>query len=821
MKSLEWRAYGIGSRLLPAPEAKDSLEIIAIDEASLEELGEWPWPRSLLAVMVKKLDGVNARTIGITLPMDTAQSEFGVRRLDSIRDQYEGKYEKTVKDMLFVARQRLDTDGALAVSLKRSANTVLAISYGMNNDRRIRATSENRQQALESYAVKGFNPSSGGWEKYVPSVLTSGLTEVAQALPPIPMLAEHSAAGMLDESLDHYSNSLVSPLLLKFADSYYPSFSLMYVARSLGFDVDDIVFKPGQDVRLGQLELDTDPAYRVYPRLYQQSPEQNALPVHSFLDVYYNRIKTEHFTDKNVLIGITAASQVDQVTIPGGDTMTPLIITGHLINNLLHNDYLKVPASALSVQLISLALVAIYLMFVLPRLGFWTGLVTSLLLLFIMFNVHFGIMIIGQQWLPLALPTVALMFGVIAVAVRRKIEESHKLTQEHLFESNLTLGQHLQALGQLDQAFEKYRVCPINEVMQDRLYSLALDFERRRQFSKAIMVFEHISQKQPGFRDIKKRIKKNLELQDMVVLNKNGRSSASATLILTDKGVQKPMLGRYEIEKEIGRGAMGMVYLGRDPKIGRTVAIKPMALAEEFEAEELEQVRSRFMREAETAGRLNHQNIVTIYDVGEEQELSYIAMDYLKGKDLSHFSKDGSLLPIDVVMQIGIQVASALDFAHRHDVVHRDIKPANIIYDEYDHSVKVTDFGVAYLSNSSKTKTGTMLGTPYFMSPEQAGGDKVDGRSDLFSLGITLYQLSTGQLPFVAETLSGQLNKICNEKQIDAVKLRKEVPLCLSRIINKALNKERENRYSSGAQMAKALRKCRKTSNPDLDISQG
>ena len=179
MKSLEWRAYGIGSRLLPAPEAKDSLEIIAIDEASLEELGEWPWPRSLLAVMVKKLDGANARTIGITLPMDTAQSEFGVRRLDSIRDQYEGKYEKTVKDMLFRARQRLETDGALAVSLKRSANTVLAISYGMNNDRRIRATSENRQQALESYAVKGFNPSSGSWEKYVPSVLTSGLTAVA------------------------------------------------------------------------------------------------------------------------------------------------------------------------------------------------------------------------------------------------------------------------------------------------------------------------------------------------------------------------------------------------------------------------------------------------------------------------------------------------------------------------------------------------------------------------------------------------------------------------------------------------------------------
>jgi serine/threonine-protein kinase len=186
-------------------------------------------------------------------------------------------------------------------------------------------------------------------------------------------------------------------------------------------------------------------------------------------------------------------------------------------------------------------------------------------------------------------------------------------------------------------------------------------------------------------------------------------------------------------------------------------------------------------------------------------------MDYLRGKDLSHFQKEKYLLPIDVVVDIGIQVALALDFAHKNEVVHRDIKPANIIYDESEGSVKVTDFGVACLVNSSKTKTGTMLGTPYYMSPEQAGGKRVDGRSDLFSLGITLYQLSTGQLPFVSDSLSGQVFKICNEKQVDAHKVRDKVPSCLSRIINKSLNKKVDDRYTTGAQMAKALRTCGKS----------
>ncbi len=808
ISTLEWQAYGFGARLSPAPESKNNLEVIAIDEASLQQLGEWPWPRSYLGVVIKQLNKYGARTVGLALPLHTPQSEFGVKRLDSMRDTYDGKYEKTVKEILFRARQRLDTDGALAASMKGSRNTVLAISYGLNNDIQ-RGSAAASQQTLESYAFSDFPSESIDWTTYVPSVLTKGIPVLTQVQAPIPLLAKYSAAGMLDESVTGKRNSLVTPLVLKLGDHYYPSFSLMFAAESLKVKTKDIIIGPEQGITMGGIKLDTDPSYRVYPHVYDSTENKPAFRLHSFHDIYSKNRSSLPFKGKDVLIGITAPSLVDQVTIPGGETMAPVIVSAHLINNLLHSDMYSVPAWASLAQLAALAIVALYLVLVLPRFRLWTGFVTSLMLLFIMINVHLGLMIISAIWIPLMLPTAALLTGTVAIAIKGKIEEAHQRTEAHLFESNLTLGQHMQSQGHLDQAFEKYRECPINNTLLDRLYNLGLDYERRRQFIKAEKVFEYIDQKHSGFRDVKKRMQKNREIQDMVVLPKNGKSTDQGTLILTDNGVQKPVLGRYQIEKEIGRGAMGLVYLGRDPKIGRTVAIKTMALAQEFDAEELEDIKQRFLREAETAGRLNHQNIVTIFDVGEEQDLAYIAMDYLKGHDLSRHKQPDTLLPVDVVLDIGIQVATALDFAHKHDVVHRDIKPANIIYDESTGIVKVTDFGIACLTNSSKTKTGTMLGSPSYMSPEQVGGSKVDGGSDLFSLGTTLYQLTTGQLPFVSDTFAGLTHQICNEKQVDVTKIRSDIPACVSRIINKAMRKQREDRYVNGAQMAKALRLCR------------
>jgi serine/threonine protein kinase len=270
--------------------------------------------------------------------------------------------------------------------------------------------------------------------------------------------------------------------------------------------------------------------------------------------------------------------------------------------------------------------------------------------------------------------------------------------------------------------------------------------------------------------------------------------------------VEKPMLGRYQVEKELGKGAMGVVYLGKDPKIGRVVAIKTMALAQEFEGEELNDARERFFREAETAGRLQHQNIVTIFDAGEEHDLAYIAMEFLKGRDLVDHCKGDQLLAVPKVVSIVARVAEALAYAHRANVVHRDIKPANIMYELESDTVKVTDFGIARITDSSKTKTGLVLGTPSFMSPEQIAGKKVDGRSDLYSLGVMLFQMLTGVLPFRGDSMAELMYKIANEEAPDIRIVRPGISERLASVVALALAKKPELRYQDGDRFAADLR---------------
>jgi eukaryotic-like serine/threonine-protein kinase len=250
------------------------------------------------------------------------------------------------------------------------------------------------------------------------------------------------------------------------------------------------------------------------------------------------------------------------------------------------------------------------------------------------------------------------------------------------------------------------------------------------------------------------------------------------------------------------------VYLGKDPKIGRIVAIKTLALAQEFEADELDEAKARFFREAETAGRLSHPNIVTMYDAGEEHDLAYIAMEFLKGRDLVPNTKPDNLLPLPKVMSIVARVADALDYAHKQNVVHRDIKPANIMYDFETDTAKVTDFGIARITDSSKTKTGMVLGTPSFMSPEQLAGKKIEGSSDLFSLGVSLYQMACGKLPFEGDSMAQLMFRIANEPHTDILSIRTDLPACLVAIINRSLAKQSLDRYANGAEMAVALRQC-------------
>lgn len=219
-------------------------------------------------------------------------------------------------------------------------------------------------------------------------------------------------------------------------------------------------------------------------------------------------------------------------------------------------------------------------------------------------------------------------------------------------------------------------------------------------------------------------------------------------------------LGRYEIIGEIGQGAMGVVYKATDPLIDRIVAIKTITLS--LALDEREEYEARFYQEAKAAGRLSHPNIVTIYDVGRSGDVAYIAMEFLQGRELRDILNDKQLLPVDQVIDIVTQVAMGLDYAHEHGIVHRDIKPSNIMVSRDAH-VKITDFGIARMASAGvRTQTGMVLGSPKYMSPEQVMGKQTDQRSDIFSLGVMLYEMLTGQPPFMGENVNAIMYQTLN-----------------------------------------------------------
>ncbi len=279
-------------------------------------------------------------------------------------------------------------------------------------------------------------------------------------------------------------------------------------------------------------------------------------------------------------------------------------------------------------------------------------------------------------------------------------------------------------------------------------------------------------------------------------------------------------LGRYEVIGELGQGAMGIVYKAKDPLIDRVVAIKTISLG--LAQDGKDEYEQRFYQEAKAAGRLSHPNIVTIYDVGKSGDVAYIAMEFLHGRELRDMMNSEGLLPVDHVLDIAVQVASGLAYAHEHDIVHRDVKPSNIMVIRDGH-VKITDFGIARMASAGvHTQTGMVLGSPKYMSPEQVMGKTLDQRSDIFSLGVMLYEMLTGIAPFNGENVNAIMYQTLNAVPAPPNTINAKAPEMLNFIVAKALAKNIDDRYFDAKDFATDLRACRDTmprSGKQLDVA--
>src|SRR6185295_2573210 len=397
-------------------------------------------------------------------------------------------------------------------------------------------------------------------------------------------------------------------------------------------------------------------------------------------------------------------------------------------------------------------------------------------------------------WLPATAPVAWLLLTGVLLTMRQRPETAVVRAAAALESANLVDARRAAASGRALDAWAVYRRVAPNPALLPELYDLAMALAAQNYQHEAAELYFRIAQVDGRYRDVAHRLVR--------ASHPPSRETEEA-----DEAFTAPeTLGRYQLLEPIGRGATGYVYLARDPIINRIVALKVIDLSLDYDGLELESLSQSFLREASIAGGLNHPNIVTIFDVGQADGLAYIAMEYLRGQHLSDFASPDRLLPVEKVLDLLDRAAMALDYAHAHNVVHRDIKPANIMYDSLSDSMKLTDFGIAKLIDANRTRTGIVLGTPAFMSPEQLEGKNVNGHTDLFALGVSLYQLLTGHLPFRGASMTKLMFLIANEPHQSVTAVRADLPKWLDGVIDRALAKDPADRFQTGAEMAAALR---------------
>lgn len=804
--TLERRFYDFSSTST-SRQPSDRIAVIAIDDQSVANIGRWPWPRDVHAKLIDQLSVAKAKTVVYTAFFLEPQVDAGlvyIRKMKALLagapDQ--GGANEQMGRLIGEAEAALDTDAILAASIKNAGNVLIPSVYSLGEQQ------GRPDNPLPSYSAQSAIDETSGFS-----------VSAVRGQQPIAIIGEAAAGiGHLNQFPDVDGAVRQEPLLVNYYGKAIPSMALLGALKSLNLESSDIRLNSGEFVQIGKLRVQTDEGALMLPQFYRAHDGKSAFAVDSFYDVLTGKIPATKYADKIVIIGATAAGVGVQFPVPGNAALSPAETIAHITSSILNEHFIVQPSWGVWATLVIFLFVAAYIVAVLPNLSAGMGAGVTLIAFTGLLVSEYGLLSVSATWLKLVLPATLLVLGHLALTTKRfLITEAGKVrADEESAETNRMMGLALQGQGQLDMAFDRFRRVPMADAVMGNLYSLALDFERKRQFNKAEAVYQHMAVFDKNYKDIQSKLHRAKNLSETVMLGGSG-NHPGGTMLLDGGAVEKPMLGRYQVEKELGKGAMGVVYLGKDPKIGRVVAIKTMALSQEFSGDDLTDARERFFREAETAGRLQHQNIVTIFDAGEEHDLAFIAMEFLKGRDLTDCSKSGYLLPVPVVVSVVARVAEALAYAHTQNVVHRDIKPANIMYEPESDTVKVTDFGIARITDSSKTKTGLVLGTPSFMSPEQLAGKKVDGRSDLYSLGVMLFQLLTGVLPFRGDSMAELMFKIANDEAPDIRVIRPDLPEALSNVVARAMAKRPETRYQTGDEFARDLKEMNLGSSAQVD----
>ncbi len=788
---IERQLYDIGTGFAVADySSADKIVVIDIDDKSLADIGPWPWPRHIIAEMISLLHEQGAGLIGVNILFSENELNEGIKEIKNFREKYsvyppadeDISLKNWVLDSLDQIKKRLDSNSILVDSVKRSGNVILPLS---SKDVTSQKDSESEDHPFLVNNLLNSSDMSYSFKKDI---------EIKAPVFPFRELAQ-SAAGLGHDNLS--SDSLMDgrshPIYRSYKGDIVPSFPLRlgiayFNQQPAGVIAEENWIKlAGRSIPLtgGEMLVLFKESQKVFPRF-------------SFSDVFGNKQVQSKVKGKVVIIGFNHSGSSVADT-PISPHMTESELTAHILANIINFSPVARPGYMLYIEALAILLTGIGASVFLPgRAHRLTGImVTTGSILLILLG---GVIILSFMGVWFKTVYISGCIAAIFLYLFAKAAFVSGALANEPPEISRLLGLNFQSQGRLDLAFEKFKRLPLDNETKDLIYNLGLEFEKKRFTRKAVTAYEYIN-RGGGFKDLDDRIPRLKALDQSSTLGSYG-SARGASPLVDSGGAARTIIGRYKILDEQGKGSMGIVFKALDPKINRLVALKTIQFSEEFDEDVIQEIKERFFREAEIAGQLSHPSIVTIHDVGDDGDITFMAMEFLEGENLDRFINKENLLPLRKILDIVTSIAGALDYAHKEKVIHRDIKPANVMLLK-NGNIKVTDFGIAKAISSSRTKTGVILGTPNYMSPEQIMGQKIDLRSDIFSLGVLFYQLLTGELPFHGENLSGLLYQITQVRHPSPRNFNPKIPKVCEQILNKAMVKDPNKRFGSAGEFAR------------------
>lgn len=764
MQKMQWKIDDTLYSFRGEKKAATDIVLINIDERSQQALGAWPWPHERLADLIAVVNAARpkAMLVNLDLSAQAANDTFGGGQI-------------------------------LANQISWADNIVLTydITPADYSNQRMSRPEYLFQNALQIDSDLGIMEDHRALNIHKPY------------LPPAAFCQYRAGLGFVYNDYDRDRRVRWTSLAANYDGFYYPSAPLLTAAFHLGCKPDDISLRGDQTMAVGKRLIPTDDKGRMF---INYANPGTSFPAYAAQEIIREQVSSDKLKDKLVIIGLAGSSADETYPTPVNPRMSRSEVYANVIENIIHNNFIHRIDMSSGITLVILLGVGLFCSFVLPRVALLYRMIILMVCLFILVNLTFILFnsyqtLIRPLYLGLELilfmvaspliddtqVTQRFNFGFLSFLTKplgrsedNKASRPAKTPTRHLTEPPVDRNPELQATDVVSPSSDSYR-------------SLAAEATGMNGESGATAANPPQEYAPP----------ETTPAEAAYIPPKPQRPALPSPASLGDSD-RISHLGRYQVIDTLGRGAMGTVFRGVDPAINRAVALKTIRLdfvADQAEAAEL---RDRLFREAQAAGKLSHPNIVTIYDVGTEGNLQYIAMEYLEGQTLERLIKKQVHFSYKIIATIVSQICQALEYAHDQGIVHRDIKPANIMVLP-DYSIKVMDFGIARVDSSSMTRTGIAMGTPNYIAPELLQGKLADRRCDIFSLGVVIYELLTGRRPFKGENLTALIYSIVNDDPPPPSTINENIPLLFDHVAIKALKKNPLERYQKASELRQAI----------------